>query len=383
MAPPEQGAIVHVRGRAISCMGDEALVHDGVVARRLVGVSGLAEGALVEAEARHEHGAFVVRSLRVIRESRGPRAETARFIERGVLHRLRQRAFILRETRRFFEDRGFLEIETPLVVACPGLDVHLDLLALEDGRYLITSPELQMKRLLVGGATEIFSLGRVFRADERGALHEPEFTMLEWYRAYAGAAEVMSDTEALVERLARALYGSAILPASGVDVSAPWARIRVDEAFERYAGLALDNVLPDEERYHRVMAELVEPRLGRGRPVFLTHYPIEMASLARAHEDEPRFADRFEAYVEGVELSNGFGELTCPVEQRARHEADLLARGALGKKVPPLDERFLAALEEGMPPSGGNALGFDRLVMLLLGASRIEDVIAFPAGTLG
>jgi elongation factor P--(R)-beta-lysine ligase len=381
MAPHEKGAIVHVRGRAISCSGDEALVHDGIVARRLVGVSGLGEGALVEAETSYEGDAFVVRSLRVIRESKGRRAETSRFIEHGVLHRLRQRALVLRETRRFFEDRGFLEIEAPLAVACPGLDVHLELVALDDGRYLVTSPELQMKRLLVGGATEIFSLGRVFRADERGALHEPEFTMLEWYRAYAGAAEVMRDTEALVDRLTRALHGAPLLP-GGVDVSAPWERLRVDEAFERYAGVALDHVLPDEERFHRTMAEKIEPELGRERPVFLTHYPLQMASLARAHEDDPRFAERFEAYVAGVELCNGFGELTCPVEQRARHEADRRRRLELGKEVPPLDERFLAALEEGMPPSGGNALGVDRLVMLLTGASCIEDVIAFPSRTL-
>jgi elongation factor P--(R)-beta-lysine ligase len=382
MAPLEIGAIVPVRGRAIACAGDEALVHDGVVARRLVGVSGVPEGALVEAETRYEGDAFAVRSLRVIRESSGPRAETARFLERGVLERLRVRASILRETRRFFEEDGFVEIEAPLVVPCPGLDVHLDLMAVEGDRYLIASPELQMKRLLVGGASTIYSLGRAFRADERGSLHEPEFTLLEWYRAYAGALDVMRDTERLVERLARALHGAPVLPVTGADVTAPWERLRVDEAFERYARLTLDEVLPDEERFHRVMAESIEPHLGRERPVFLTHYPIQMASLARAHDDEPRFAERFEAYVHGVELCNGFGELTCPVEQRARHEEDRRARRALGKKVPPLDERFLAALEEGMPPSGGNALGFDRLVMLLTGAARIEDVIAFPSSTL-
>jgi elongation factor P--(R)-beta-lysine ligase len=381
MAPLEIGAIVRVRGRALACSRDEALVHDGVVARRLVGVSGVSEGALLEAVTEYDGHAFVVRALRVIREASGSRAESTRFLDRGVLERLRARSAISRETRRFFEDEGFLEIEAPLLVPCPGLDVHLDPLAVDDARYLITSPELQMKRLLVGGATEIFSLGRVFRAEERGDRHEPEFTMLEWYRAYAGAAHVMRDTERLVERLARHLHGAPVLPERGVDVTAPWDRLRVDEAFERYAGLALDDVLPDEERFHRVMAE-IEPRLGERRPVFLTHYPIQMASLARAHEDEPRFADRFEAYVAGVELCNGFGELTCPAEQRARHEADQRTRRALGKTVPPLDERFLAALDEGMPPSGGNALGFDRLAMLLTGASRIEDVIAFPARTL-
>src|SRR5690606_32719463 len=173
---------------------DEALVHDGAVARRITGVSGLHEGALVRAVTRYDGRAFVVESLEVVCEPSGPRAESSRLLERGVLEKLRARAAILRETRRWFEDEGFLEIEAPLVVPCPGLDVHLDPIALADGRYLVTSPELQMKRLLVGGATRIVSLGRVFRAEERGDLHEPEFTMLEWYRAWSGSEEVMRDT---------------------------------------------------------------------------------------------------------------------------------------------------------------------------------------------
>src|SRR5690606_12869895 len=146
----------------------------------------------------------------------------------------------------YFEDEGFLEIEAPLLVPCPGLDVHLDPIGVEGGGFLITSPELQMKRLLVGGADRIFSLRRVFRKDERGRLHEPEFTMLEWYRAYAGSEDVMRDTERLVERLALATLGTTVLP-NGVDVRAPWDRLRVDDAFERYAGVSLFDVLPDEE----------------------------------------------------------------------------------------------------------------------------------------
>lgn len=377
---PEIGAVLTIRGRALHVKEGEAIVHDGEVARRVLGLA-VPEGALLEATVRYDGAAFVATSSRIVQEAEGGRAESTRFLERGVLARLRKRAMILRETRRYFEDEGFLEIEAPLLVPCPGLDVHLDPIGVEGGGFLITSPELQMKRLLVGGADRIFSLGRVFRKDERGRLHEPEFTMLEWYRAYAGSEDVMRDTERLVERLALATLGTTVLP-DGVDVRAPWDRLRVDDAFERYAGVSLFDVLPDEERFHLLLAERIEPHLGRARPVFLTHYPIQMASLARPHDDDPRFADRFEAYVAGVEICNGFGELTSAPVQRARHEADQQARAALGKVVPPLDERFLAALEEGMPPSGGNALGFDRVVMLLLGAERLGDVIAFPSETL-
>jgi lysyl-tRNA synthetase class 2 len=283
---------------------------------------------------------------------------------------LRERASIIRRVRGFFDDLDFVHVETPCAVPSPGLDVHLAALevrGLRAPRWLATSPEYQMKRLLVAGMPRIYQIGRAFRADESGHLHQPEFTMLEWYRAFAGAEDVMRDTEELVASL------------GDQRLTAPWERLTVADAFERHAGIALDTVLPDEDRFFRMWID-IEPKLGARQPTFVTEWPTSMASLARVVTGSrgTLVADRFEAYVNGIELCNGFGELTDPVEQRRRLEHDQRERARLGLPVYPIDERFLAALEEGMPPSGGNALGLDRLIMLLLGAKDVRDVIAFP-----
>lgn len=325
-------------------------------------------------------------------------------LQRGRLERLRARARALAALRRFFDERAFLEVETPQAVPSPGLDLHLDAYPVageEPPRWLHTSPEYQMKRLLAGGLGRIYQVARCFRRGELGPLHEPEFTMIEWYRAFTGAAELMGETAELVAHVARAIRGEAVAPAppsaprealqgartEPVDLSAPWPSLTVEEAFARYAGETLEDVLGDlratpspeaEERFYRLFVERVEPRLGHGRPVFLTHWPASMASLARIHPDDPRFADRFEAYVAGIELCNGFGELIDPGEQRARLLADQSARAAAGLPVYPIDEAFVGALEEGLPPCAGNALGFDRLLMLVLGTHDIQSVIAFP-----
>ncbi len=297
---------------------------------------------------------------------------------------LRRRSEILRGIRDFFDQRAFIEVETPLVVPSPGLDLHLDALEVvgeRDRRWLVTSPEYQMKRLLAGGLPRIYQLSRCFRRAEEGDLHQPEFTMLEWYRAFGGSEEIMRDTEQLVSSVAMLLHeGSTVIPGRGqpVDVAPPWERLTVREAFRRHAGVEADSLLDDEERFYRTWIEQVEPNLGLSHPVFVTRWPAQMASLARLVPDDPSVADRVEAFVGGVELSNGFGELTDPVEQRARLDRDQQARRAQGKPVYPVDERFLAALEEGLPPAGGNALGVDRLVMLVLGASDIRDVVAIP-----
>jgi lysyl-tRNA synthetase class 2 len=296
---------------------------------------------------------------------------------------LAQRHALQRAVRAHFDARGFVEVETPALVPAPALELHVSALEVSGAgapRWLHTSPELHMKRLLCAGMPRIYQLCKTYRRDELGALHEPEFTMLEWYRAFAGSDAVMQDTEQLVAAGALALHGTTrVASATGgeLDFAAPWPRLTVREAFSRYAGLELDSVLPDEDAFFRVLAERVEPQLGRGKPVFLTHFPASMAALARLRDDDPRYADRFEAYANGIELCNGFGELTDAVEQRRRFEADREERARRGLPVYPLAERFLTALEEGMPPSGGNALGFDRLAMLLLGAQRIEDVVAF------
>ncbi len=239
--------------------------------------------------------------------------------------------------------------------------------------------------------------------------------MLEWYRSDATSEDVMVDTEQLVAAAVRAasegdqtqkprneepqaekpqtekpqtekpqpkrteLGPSRIAGAHGpIDVEPPFERLTMQDAFARYAGTSLHDALPDEERFFRIMVERIEPQLGRHRPVFLTHWPAQFASLARLFPEDPSCADRFELYVDGIELCNGFGELIDPIEQRRRLEADRARRAKLGRPDHPLDERFLAALERGLPPCAGNALGFDRLVMLAVGARDIADVIAIP-----
>jgi len=294
---------------------------------------------------------------------------------------LELRARVVRAVREHLDARGFLEVETPLAVPSPGLDLHLDAVQVDARRWLVTSPEYQMKRLVAAGFPRVYQICRCFRANEAGTLHEPEFTMLEWYRAFAGSAEVMRDTEELVADVVRRATGGTALPSprAHVDVAPPWERLTVREAFDRYAGASADELSRDEERFFQTLVESVEPHLGRSKPTFLIGYPASMASLARLDPSDPTIADRFEAYVDGIEVCNGFGELVDAREQRARLEADQRKRRDAAKPVYPIDERFLAALEEGMPPSGGNALGLDRLVMLATGATAIADVVAIPA----
>ncbi len=311
---------------------------------------------------------------------------------RRRLRWLTQRAAMMRALRDHLAVEGLLEVETPLAVPSPGLDVHLsafEVAGMPGPRWLITSPEYQMKRLLAAGLPGLYEIVRCFRKDERGQRHEPEFTMLEWYRAFADAGALMADTERIVAVLAMAAHGRTTITvdalgarSEALDLTPPWERITVDAALARHAGLRLDDVLPDEERFFRVWSHDVEPALGFARPVFVTDWPASMASLARLHPDRPHLADRFEAYACGIELCNGFGELTDPVEQRARLVRDQEERRALGLPVYPIDERFLGALEEGLPPCAGNALGLDRVLALLLGAPTIADVMAFGSERL-
>jgi elongation factor P--(R)-beta-lysine ligase len=299
--------------------------------------------------------------------------------------RLVERARICASVRAFFDARGFLEVQTPLLVPSPGLDPHLDAFEVVDGdrgspRWLSTSPEYQMKRLLGQGLTRIYQIARCFRRAESGALHNPEFTMVEWYRAGAGMAEVMGDTEQL---LASVTEGAVRLGERVVEVTPPFERLAVCDAFARYAGWSREETLAaaasDEDRYFRALVDQVEPALAAApRAVFLVDYPATQASLARRKPEDPNLAERFELYVAGVELCNGFGELVDPVEQRARLVHDQETRRARGQPAYPIDERFLEALER-VPPSGGNAMGLDRLVALACGTTRIADVMAFTA----
>jgi elongation factor P--(R)-beta-lysine ligase len=305
----------------------------------------------------------------------------------SVAERLRKRHHLLRATRSFFDGQGFLEVETPTIVPSPGLEVHLDafeVVGTKGRRWLSTSPEYQMKRLLAAGMSRIYQLCKCYRRDELGWIHEPEFTMLEWYRAHAGSEEVMRDTEELAAELARLVNDKPLLQRAGrtIDLTPPWQRLTVSEAFARFAGADALALASDEDKFYRVLVEQVEPKLGTERPTFLTHYPARMASLARLVPGRAEVADRFEAYIDGIELCNGFGELTDAREQRSRMVRDQAARERLGKTAYPIDEKFIAALEQGLPPSGGNALGMDRLIMLLLGADDIQGVMAFPTALL-
>jgi lysyl-tRNA synthetase class 2 len=307
----------------------------------------------------------------------------ARLSWNGVGPFLRARARALATLRAYFDAQGFLEIDPPARVRAPGVDLNVDALRAEDG-WLVPSPELSLKRLLVGGVPRLYSLSHAFRRDEQGALHEPEFLLLEWYRAFAGQEAVLRDTEALVLAVAKALTGKPRLHAPdgrALDVRPPFPRVTVREAFQRFAqiGDATDLAATDEDRYFRLLVDRVEPALARfDKPVFLCEYPLTQAALARPSPKDPRVAERFELYAGGVELCNGYGELVDPVEQRRRFVAERAERRAARRRVYPLAERFLAALEEGMPPSGGNALGVDRLILLATGAKRISDVIPEP-----
>lgn len=330
---------------------------------------------------------------------------------------LEKRMAMVAAARSFFARAGFAEVETPCLQVSPGLEPHLRAFATAftdpwggppAPLYLHTSPEFTMKKLLVAGMERIWQMARVFRDAERSPTHHPEFTMLEWYRAGAGIAELMDDTEALVRHCARAAGATHLVHGGRVcDPFRPWRRLSVAEAFFDHCGMDVLATAPDpwnpdlglisrearrlgisvsdgdrwDDVFFKIMLDRVEPHLGIGVPTILHSYPVSMAALARPSPADPRVAERFEAYACGVELCNAFGELTDPAEQRRRFQADMDLKQALYGERYPIDEDFLAALEAGMPDSAGIALGFDRLVMLATGADRVEDVLWAPVRT--
>lgn len=304
---------------------------------------------------------------------------------------LRERAAIISAVRSFFAREDFIEIEPPAMATCPGLELHLDAVQArlrrdmggsEVERWLVTSPEFHLKRLLVGGFERIYALGKAFRSGERGPWHNPEFTMLEWYRADARYPAIVADIEAMLalawQALAPGLSGErrqALAPIERA-LSAPFEVCGFRELLaDAGAGHVADD---DAEGLVAAFVQRVEPALPPDRGVVIDRWPIALASLARPFDDDPSTAERFEIYVGGMELANGFSELVDPVEQRRRFDADLCARKDAGLPAYPVDEAFLAALAEGCPPAAGVALGVDRLVMLLGGYAEIDAVIAFP-----
>jgi lysyl-tRNA synthetase class 2 len=309
------------------------------------------------------------------------------------------RARVLAEIRAYFAEEGFLEVEPPTLVRSPGLEVSIEAVQ-AGGGYLITSPEYSMKRLLAGGLERIYAMPRCFRANEQGAQHDIEFTMLEWYRAWDGLDSIMKDVEALVRRCAQKVQHSTTVQVGPrpVDVGTSWQRISIADAFQRWAGFALDGTESADEFCQKMRGAEIDPGTARDwdelfsicfveridpalakmqQGVFLYDWPTEVAALARKKPDDPRWALRFEAYVGGVELANAFDELTDPAEQRQRFEKEQAMRSERGLAVYPIDERFMAALEEGLPPSAGIALGVDRLAMLAAGADSLQRVSAF------
>ncbi len=303
---------------------------------------------------------------------------------------LEARAGFLEEIRRFFRSRGVLEVETPVLSHASGTDPALEPFHTrykgpggERRLYLQTSPEFHMKRLLAAGSGDIFQLCHAFRQEERGARHNPEFTLLEWYRLGFDHHRLMAETAELVQHLLggmlpveKRLYADLFVERFG------WHPLEVD--LETLAGAAVElgvaagGLERRDQWLDLLMALRIEPELGRGCLTFVYGYPASQAALARLCDDDSRLACRFELYLEGLELANGFYELTDAAEQRARFEADNRQRRELGKAPLPLDERLLAALETGLPKCAGVALGVDRLLMLKLGAERLDEVLSFP-----
>ena len=328
-----------------------------------------------------------------------------------LMERIQRRHRATEQVRAFFVREGFWEVETSALVVAPTTEPHIDPLCvdLHDGhlapakpRYLRTSPELALKRVLAEGVPRVFELAKVFRDGERGPLHLPEFIMLEWYRAAGTLDHLVVDLENLCRQLALFFHGEPKLIApdgSEVDVEKPFLRRSVASLFETYADVDLRAALIEmadgdplalvrrvraaghslrenadfEDAFFHIMVSRVEPNIGREQPMIVERWPRQMAVLSNLCEDDPLFAGRFELYAGGVELANAFDELTDPVEQRQRFMEDNQARIGLGKNALPIDEDFLRVLAK-MPASAGIALGWDRLLMMLFSEKQIDDV---------
>lgn len=322
--------------------------------------------------------------------------------DRKQLSSARARQALYAALRRYFADLGYEEVETPLLVPTPGMEPHINAFEVPylpetdvgSARtlYLHTSPEYAMKRLLAEGMGPIFQIAKVFRNGEVSRHHNPEFTLLEFYRPQADYHAIMDDLEGALAACDAAVGGGghfarrpyerltvrdAVLRETGIDlrVAHDGPKLRA-AALE--AGIRVGDAQSFDDVFFHVFLQKVEHTLGRGRPTFLIEYPASMASLARLKSGDPSVAERVELYLDGVELANGYSELVDAPEQRRRLEEERALRGELGRTQYPLDERFLEAVAR-MPPSGGIAVGLDRVLMLLVGATSIDEVLLFPA----
>lgn len=318
------------------------------------------------------------------------------------------RAKIIQGIRQFFIDQGFIEVETPYLVPSPGMEPHLSALEVlctrpngeKFKRYLHTSPEYAMKKLLGEGWDKIFQICRVFRDEEISASHQIEFTMLEWYRTKTDYLQIMEDCENLIEYLGQKILGRHNFSYQGdlLDFTPPFPRLRVAEAMRVYGEVDIEknrdkeSLLQEALRkgyscgrqeeysyddiFFKIFLDKVEPNLGFPKPTILYDYPAHMAALARLKPDNPLWAERFELYIAGLELANAFSELVDPEEQRRRFTEEQRLRARMGKPVYPIDEELLQALAH-LPPAAGIALGIDRLLMVFCDTPKIQDVLAF------
>ena len=294
---------------------------------------------------------------------------------------LQARAKLIQSIRLFFIHHGFMEVETPLRIPSPAPEEHIEAIP-SDNWFLQTSPELCMKRLLAAGYQRIFQISKCFRAAERGAKHLPEFTMLEWYASGFDYHQLMDQCEALLIAAFKDMDHNQdiVWQNKKTNLTSPWEKITVADAFLKYAPVTLEEALV-QDKFDEIMVEYVEPRLGIDRPTFIYDYPAKLAALARIKMNDPTVAERFELYIGGLELANGFSELTDASEQRQRFEEALKLRAANKWARYEMPEKFLQALQT-MPQSAGIALGIDRLVMILADTNKIDDVVAFAPENL-
>ncbi len=305
--------------------------------------------------------------------------------EKGALGQKRRflelRCRVLKLVRAFFESEGFLEVQTPLLTAAPAPEVHISPVAAGPCLFLSTSPELHMKRLLAAGFEKICQITRSFRAGEHGRFHHPEFTILEWYRSGADYKDLQRDCQKLVRFVGGEVAGRGGLrfQGAGLEFESQWERVSVRDAFKKFAGWD-PGPRPDEDRFDLDMSQKVQKNLGFPTPCILEDYPASLAALARIKPGDPGVAERFELFWAGVELANGFSELTDPFEQRMRFLSAIEAKKRSEGIDYPMPEAFLSSLEH-LGPCAGIAFGVDRFVMLLSDAESIDDVVAFGPET--
>lgn len=290
---------------------------------------------------------------------------------------LQVRQLVLGAVRRFFDQRGYLEVPVPVRIPTPALEDYIDAIP-ADGHFLRTSPELHLKRYLAAGYERIYHIGPCFRQGEYGPLHHPEYSMLEWYRVDCDYMSIADECAEMIEQCALAATGSSMVLRGHqrIDLASSWQRVAVSDAFKDAAGWD-PALVHDADRFDFDLVEKVEPSLPHERPVQLYNYPAAQAALARRCPADPLRAERWELYIDGVEIANAYTELVDPVEQRARFEACAEGRRQRGQEVYPIDESFMAALDEGIPLTGGIALGLDRLIMILNGSNSLDEVLPF------